>query len=189
LPPYGIRETTNWLKSIAAQLGLNAEVILRNETEFVERRLIPQLKRLTLRHRLKGIPFAIFAEASACLSIASFLEGYLGLEPVFLGLKTVGQNTNALLDKILSESNYTPQVLLKPDGLEIQKTLKATEPQLLLGSSLEKFWAYDADVSSAFIGISYPVADEIMLTERPFVGYKGVLTIAEKVINAVCFRK
>lgn len=199
LPPYGLRETTSWLQLVAAQLGLplseakglDVEKIVRRETEAVERRLIPQLKRLTLRHHLKGVPFAIFAEAPACLSIASFLEEYLGLEPVLLGLKTVGQNTNprpkgrGYLDKVLAQSNYTPKVLLKPDGFETQEALKATEPQLLLGSSLEQFLAYDAGVSSAFVGISYPVADEIMLTERPFVGYKGVLTITEKVINAV----
>jgi nitrogenase molybdenum-iron protein beta chain len=197
LPPYGMRETTSWLQSLAAQLdlpsseakGLNVEKIVRDETEAVERRLIPQLKRLTLRYRLKGVPFAIFAEVPACLSIASFLEEYLGLEPVLLGVKTVGQNTNKLLNKVLAQSNYTPKVLLKPDGFETQEALKTTEPQLLLGSSLEKFLAYDAGVSSAFVGISYPVADEIMLTERPFVGYRGVLTIAEKVINAVCFKK
>ena len=186
LPPYGLRGTTNWLKSVAAKLGLNVEEIVRSETEALERRLIPQLKRLTARHRLKGVPFAIFAEGPACFSIASFLEEYLGLEPVLLGLKTIGQNTNALLDKVASESNYTPQVLLKPDGFEIQKSLTSTEPQLLLGSSLEKFLAHDAGLSPAFVGTSYPVADEIMLTERPFVGYKGVLTIAEKIINAVC---
>jgi len=186
LPPYGLWETTSWLQLLAAQLDLNFEKIIRDETEAVERRLIPQLKRLTTRHRLKGVPFAIFAEAPACLAIASFLEEYLGLEPVLLGLKTVGKNTNALLDKILAESNYKPQVLLKPDGFETQEVLKTTEPKLLLGSSLEKFLAYDAGVSTAFVGISYPVADEIMLTERPFVGYKGVLTITEKVINEVC---
>jgi len=188
LPPYGLRQTMNWLKSIASRLGLNAETIVHNETESVERRLIPQLKRLTARHRLRGVPFAIFAEGPACLSIASFLEEYLGLEPVLLGIKTVGQNTNALLDKVLADSNYTPQVLLKPDGFETQEALKATEPQLLLGSSLEKFLGYDAGISPTFVGISYPVADEIMLTERPFVGYKGVLTIAEKVINKVCLK-
>ena len=150
LPPYGLRGTTSWLQSVAAQLGLNVEKIVRGEIEAVERRLIPRLKRLTLRHRLKGVSFAIFAEAPACLSIASFLEEYLGLEPVLLGVKTVGQNANSnskgqsYLDKVLAQSNYKPQVLLKPDGFETQEALKTTEPQLLLGSSLEQFLAYNA---------------------------------------------
>jgi nitrogenase molybdenum-iron protein alpha/beta subunit len=186
--PYGLQQTTNWLNSIALHFGLNVENVIDEEKRFVEDHLLPKLRQLVYRHRLKGIAFAIFADSPLCLSVSSFLEEYLGLEPVLLGLKTVGENTESLANELLAKSYYRPQILKEPDGMEIQEALHLTKPELLLGSSFERFIAHSVGLSPEFVGISYPVADEVILTDNPFAGYRGVLTLAEKVINAVCFK-
>ncbi|MBI2875987.1 MAG: nitrogenase component 1 [Candidatus Tectomicrobia bacterium] len=184
--PYGIRNTTGWLRQIAEALGMDATGPLREEIEGITSRVYPYLARYLSGGTLKGLPVAIFADGSMVLALADFLAEYLGLDPVLLGWKTVGRGTEGLLQRFSQERRLEPRVLRRPDLEEIAQGLRETSPELILGSGFEQWAAREAGLAGVpFLRIASPIWDQLILSERPFLGYKGVLFWIEEILNAL----
>lgn len=181
LPPYGMQNTQEWLRAISTLLGVSVDWFIEDENRRIREKVIPRLSRISMVRRIKGLSVAILAEGSVALSLASFLYDYLGLEPVFLGLKTFSAGVERLVKGFLQTTNLNPLILTNYDLYDVQQALTETEPELILGSSLEK----GLHPHTPFINISYPVWDKVILTERPFLGYQGVLTLLEELLNAI----
>lgn len=185
-PPYGIRNTTLWMRQIARALGMDLAGPLRDEVDWILFRVNPFLTRYLSGGVLKGLPVAIFADGSTTLALADFLVEYLGLDPVLLGLKTAGRRTEGLLKQFSEERRLGPRVLWRPDIEEIAEGLRESAPELILGSGFEQWAAREAGLAGVpFIRISSPIWDQLILSERPFIGYKGVLFWVEEILNAL----
>lgn len=181
LPPYGIQNTQEWLRAIGSVLDMSVENFIEEEERRIREKVFPRLSRVSMARKIKGLPVAIFAEGSVVLSLASFFYEYLGLEPVILGLKTYTSGIGELVKEFLQTTGLNPLILTNYDLYSVQQALAENGPELILGSSLEKGF----QPSTPFINISYPVWDKVILTERPFLGYQGILTLLEEVLNAI----
>ena len=181
LPPYGTQNTQEWLRAIASVLGVSADGFIEDEARRLREKVRPRLSRISMARRIRGLSVAIFAEGSAALSLASFFYDYLGLEPALLGLKTYSPGVEKLVKDFLQTTGLNPLILTNYDLYGVQQALAETEPELILGSSLEK----GLRPHTPFINIGYPVWDKVILTERPFLGYQGVLTLLEELLNAI----
>jgi nitrogenase molybdenum-iron protein beta chain len=57
---------------------------------------------------------------------------------------------------------------------------------LIFGSSFEKRIA--SELSASLLRISYPVIDQISLSNLPYAGFFGIATISENIINSILNR-
>ena len=184
--PYGLRNTTFWLRQVASALEMDIETLLEEEIEAISSRVFPYLARYLGGGTLKGLPVAVCADGSVSLALADFLAEYLGLDPVLVGLKTAGPSAERLVRKLSEEYHAEPQILWAPDLDELAENLRETGPELILGSGFEHLAAQKAGLGDLpFIRISLPIWDQLILSERPFIGTRGVLSLIEEILNAL----
>lgn len=184
--PYGLRNTALWLRQVARALEMDAEGPLQQEIETISRRVYPYLARYLGGGALKGLPVAVCADGSVALALADFLAEYLGMDPVLLGVKTAGPGVEGLVRRFSEEHSAEPLVLWEPDLEEVAEGLRKTAPELILGSGFERLAAQEVGLGEVpFIRLSFPIWDQLILSERPFIGTKGVLSLAEEILNAL----
>jgi nitrogenase molybdenum-iron protein beta chain len=57
---------------------------------------------------------------------------------------------------------------------------------LILGSSFEKRIA--SELQASLVRVSYPVLDQISLSDLPYAGFFGIAPICESIINSILNR-
>ncbi len=71
------------------------------------------------------------------------------------------------------------------DDQEVKQIYARLQSGLLLGSSEEKVLLLQNGVTGvAFVPITYPVLDEILLIDVPFMGLRGALYMVQRLWNA-----
>ncbi len=182
--PFGLRLSEEWFSSIADFFHLSHESL-----ELTSRRVRGEcFQTLSKRSRtstiLRGAPFAIFGDSSQVFPLTTFLYEYLGLYPALIGLKEVGKNSyDALLEFIASNSLDT-SVLIKPNQFETIDCIKEQLPMFVFGSNIEEQLLLMLEDPPEFIPISYPNNGRTLLTMRPLIGFQGVFTLVEDVLNS-----
>ncbi|MBI2939362.1 MAG: nitrogenase component 1 [Chloroflexi bacterium] len=186
--PYGLPATEAWLRRVGEALGLpsaRVDAALATETAAVRRRIASPLAVLDRTNPLKGRSVAVFGEAGPAVALASFLVEYLGLHLALLGLKSGGLVAEAQLRRLEEDLGPVPRVLREPSLTAVREALAEIRPDLILGSSFERSAARDAGLSpDHFVDFGYPLWHRIVVAERPFVGYRGTLTLVEDILNA-----
>ena len=76
--------------------------------------------------------------------------------------------------------------MIEPDRWDMNRALKASGVSLIFGSSFEKKIA--SELQASLVRISYPVIDEISLSDMPFIGFSGIAHLCEKIINSILTR-
>jgi len=182
--PFGIYAAESFLEKVAEFFGIPKKPI-EEESKRVRMRCYPVLARASsVRGLPKGTTFGIFGESSQVVPLVWFLHDYLGMYPVVIGLKEVGEKSKRLLEMFLRERDIDSLVLSIPNILELEEALRATHPKIILGSSLEERLAKSIWRSPPpFVGISFPVWGKVTITHRPFIGFRGVLALVEDIIN------
>ena len=105
--------------------------------------------------------------------------------PVVIGLKEVGAASYESLKSYLTVNSLDTPVLFNPDQYELLNYLNRTKPALILGSSVERKISMLMDLHVEFIPFSFPYYEKYMLTNRPLIGFNGVLTIIEDILNTL----
>jgi len=186
--PYGLAATEAWLRGVGEALGLpmaRVEATLAAEAAAIRRRIVPPLAALDRTRPLKGRTVAVFAEAAPAVALSAFLVDYLGLDLALLGLKSGGPVAEAQLRRLEGDLGPVARVLREPDLATTRATLAEVRPDLVFGSGFERSAALDAGLpASCCVDFGYPLWHRAVVTERPFVGYRGVLTLVEDVLNA-----
>lgn len=183
--PVGLESTGEWLHHLAQRLGLDRGRAIAREEKKVKAHVLPKISSFGQVRLFRGMNTAVFADASMALALTRFLVRSLGVRPVLLGLKSVGPHTEPLLQRLLMEEGIHPRVLYTPDILETRRALEEIRPELILGSTFEKLIALEMDPPiQAFVHVSYPVWDHAIVADLPFLGYRGVSTIVQEVLNA-----
>jgi light-independent protochlorophyllide reductase B subunit len=175
--PYGIEGTDGFLRAILAHLGRGQE-FCGEEGESVRRRIIPYLEDLDRKGRLGGAAAALFGRPSLAIPLGRWLYEYLGVLPVVIGLKgsAVWEDWQKEAGPLAGET----RLLFNPHPLAVQEAWAEARPDLIFGSALERPWA-----PGAFIEVDYPM--QPLLTMRPFLGYRGVLTLVEEIYHALMY--
>lgn len=184
-PPIGLESTNDWLLAVTRALGMDCKKEIEREEKKVKESILPKISSFGQVRLFRGLSTAIFADASMAISLTRFLVRSLGIRPVLIGLKSIGPNTDLLLNRLLEEENINPVILRIPDILDIKRALNDIRPELIMGSTFEKLIAFEMEPPiNAFVHIAYPVWDYNIIAELPFLGYKGVYTIVQDVLNA-----
>jgi light-independent protochlorophyllide reductase B subunit len=183
--PYGISTSETWFKTIADFFSISNEIITL-ESNRVRKKCYPALVRASsLTDALRGLPFALFGDSSQVYSLMTFLYEYIGMLPVAIGLKEVGpKNFKSLKNYITQKLPSTP-ILVNPDQYELIDCFNQTTPSVLLGGSIEKSISSMLQKPPQFIPITFPYHEKITLTNRPLIGFNGVLTLVEDIVNAL----
>jgi nitrogenase molybdenum-iron protein alpha/beta subunit len=186
--PYGLPFAEAWLRRVGEAIGVPEAQLasaLVQEAQEVRRRIVPALAAVDRARPLKGLTAAVFGEGSAGVALAGFLTEYLGLEVVLLGLKAEGPEVAARLKLLESAGQAAMRVLWRPDLTDVRTALSHARPDIVFGSSLEREAAGEVGIStSRCVDFGYPLWHRMVVTPRPFVGYRGTLTLVEDVVNA-----
>ena len=155
--PYGVHGSEAFLRQVAAALpGGEAASAVRT----IRRRVRPVLARMSVYLRLLyGMPTAILGDTVRCEGLRAFLADELGMDPV---VYHVGGRTDreALYDQ--AAARHVP---------------------LLFGNSFDCGWCDEH--GAALVRVFYPVFDEIVFSERSFLGVEGFYTLTETIINVL----
>ncbi|NLF88077.1 hypothetical protein GX563_04555 [Candidatus Bathyarchaeota archaeon] len=181
--PYGLSASEIWFKDIAGFFKLTDEPI-NTESARIRKKCYPTLLRATaINNHLRGLPFGIFGDSSQVTSVTAFLYEYLGMCPVVVGVKEVGANSLDMLKTYLAENSLETKILVNPDQYELADCLNETTPRLVFGGRIEEKIVLSLKFPAQFIPFSFPYYDRVNLTSRPIVGFNGVLTLVEEIIN------
>jgi nitrogenase molybdenum-iron protein beta chain len=182
--PYGLTNSERWFKAVADKLKLSSQSVAL-ESKRVRMKCYPALSRATsTANNIRGSSFAIFGDSSQVVSLVIFLYQYLGMYPSAIGLREICAQSIRTLKSFLSDNSLDCQVLFSPDQYEIVDALNQYNPSLVLGSGIEEHLCPMLKEPVSFIPISFPYYEKIQLTMRPLVGFNGVLTIVEEIINS-----
>jgi Nitrogenase molybdenum-iron protein, alpha and beta chains len=181
--PYGLSPSEVWFKAVADYFSLPHDLIT-SESLRIRKKCYPSLRFATsINNQLKGLPFAIFGDSSQVFSIVSFLYEYLGMYPIVVGIKELGSKSYVSLKNYLAEKNLDSTVLINPDQYELLELLNEAKPRIVFGSRVEEAVCLMLKNTPSFIPITFPHYDNVILTSRPLIGFNGVLTLVEEIIN------
>lgn len=179
--PFGTKKTVEFLENVAK--GLNKEVdneLVSKEIELVRN----GIERICLfLQGIYGMPVAVIGESGRAFDLATFLSDELGLNVKILAISSKNFITS---DMIEDGNGYFEKLLIEPDRFEMEEAVKGAGVSAVFGSTFEKQIACDLDVP--LIRFSYPVLDQIAITDAPYAGFRGTLHLCETVLNAIITR-
>ncbi|MDR2699833.1 MAG: nitrogenase component 1 [Nitrososphaerota archaeon] len=187
--PYGLSASEKWFSAVADFFGLSSKVITVEYGRVRQKCRNALLSVSSSANDLRGTPFAIFGDSSQVYALMTFFYEYLGLLPVVLGVKEVGAENFECLKNYVAQNLPNTALLVNPDQYELIDCFNQTMPYLLFGSSIEKNISLTFQKPPQFIPITFPYYEKTILTHRPIVGFNGVLTIVEDIINAIAYAK
>ncbi|NMW18885.1 MAG: oxalate:formate antiporter [Chlorobiaceae bacterium] len=182
-------------------VGNAASILLRRLTdrleldpirteEFITReesRLNQQFARLADSYYRAGFQreFALVGESAQVIGIGEFLVNSFGMLPRTLVItdnpsESIQEALDSRLMAILP--GYCTDVLFSEDQSEIHDVVRAGQPGIILGSSLEQEVAVELGVP--FLALSFPLFDRIVL-ERAYAGYRGAAALLEDLGSAM----
>jgi light-independent protochlorophyllide reductase B subunit len=183
--PYGLTVSEQWFTAVADFFKIPKDAIT-SESKRVRMKCYPAILRATsLNNNLRGLPFGIFGDSSQVAAVVPFVYEYLGIYPVVIGVKEVGSKSFASLQSYLAVNSLDTVVLVNPDQYEVLDILNKTGAAIVFGSSVEEKVSKLADSPPEFIPFSFPYYDTILLTMRPLMGFNGVLTFVENILNSL----
>jgi light-independent protochlorophyllide reductase B subunit len=182
--PFGLSPSEAWFGAVADFFHLSHKP-LDLKSRHVRAKCYPALLRTSVvNNTLRGVPFAIFGDSSQVLSVVTFLYEYLGLYPVVIGLREVGPKSYGALQKYAAANSLDTSIIVNPDQYEIMDCINERKPVLVFGSSIEEYLSMMLEEPPEFIPLSFPYNEKTLLTMRPLIGFNGVLTLVEDILNS-----
>jgi nitrogenase molybdenum-iron protein beta chain len=181
--PIGIELTTALVEDVLSALGLATDErlgALRAEAETAREIM------------LRGFDFskvmitsgraAIIGESSRAIALTNFLLNELGMRSTLVALTNrPDEGELELLERILKKRGNRARVLVDQDGETVRRQLVETRPNIVFGRSTDRVVELP---KTAFITWQFPATDRFVVYDRPYLGYKGVASIVDDVINA-----
>jgi nitrogenase molybdenum-iron protein beta chain len=176
--PFGTKKTVEFLENVAE--GISKEVdneLVSKEIELVRN----GIERICLfLQGIYGMPVAVIGESGRAFDLATFLSDELGLNVKIL----VVSSKNYLTSDMIEDGNgHFEKLLIEPDRFEMEEAVKGAGVSAVFGSTFEKKMAYE--LNAPLIRISYPVLDQVSITDAPYAGFRGTLHLCETILNAI----
>lgn len=176
--PFGVKKTTEFIELVANRLGREIE------SELIEREV--KLVRAGIERvcmflqGLYDMPVAVIGESGRAFDLAEFLSDELGLNVSVLAISGKNYLTS---DRIEDGNGHFGDVFIEPDRFEMNDLIKGAGVSMIFGSTFEKHLS--SEIGAPLIRVSYPVIDEVSITDAPYAGFRGTLHLCETIINAV----
>jgi len=180
LPPYGIEGSLHWLKTLGQTMWMDEQSLqgIQGEANTLSKKLRTNIRDI---ERLWGDLQFERTLVAAPSSVALGLSQALRLEWADTGSLTV-----VLHDGIPSCSIPDGMDIVdgQKDSMQIEGLLTNLAAGLLLGSSHEKAILQQRAVPNVICqNIALPVCDEVILSDRPFMGLRGACHMNERLWN------
>lgn len=181
--PYGMQNTLKWVELLAQyEPSIDISAVKHAVDDKIRSFEYAQLGLMT--NYIVSTSVAIVAEPCRSFSLARFLAQEIGVSIAAIAVTESDPRTIEWLRKSLrSIGQDSCELLIDADAHELHSMLEKVQPSIIYGSSFEK---YIADkIGASLIKINYPVNDQVIITERPYMGISGINVIMEDFINAL----
>ena len=174
--PFGLNNSIEFLNCVTT--GLNKETnhdFISAEKEKIKERV----ERIFLF--LQGIydtSVAVVGDGGRAFDFARFLSDELGL---YVKVLAVTSRNHVSSDN--TKCDYAESLLMEPDRFEMNEEIRKKGVEMIFGSSMEKKLAHE--LGAPLVRIFYPIIDEVSVSDAPYAGFRGVLQLTEKVVNAI----
>ncbi len=145
--------------------SVGAQEILEHDIPLAEEKIVAACDRYLKRFDPPGA--ALFGQCRMMQEIALMVEKYLDADILVVGSRNAPVTGRFRVERAR-------------DYESVSDILSQTEPDLVLGSSFEKY-AYPR---AAFVGVTPPLRGIVRLHSRPLAGIEGALAIFESILNA-----
>ncbi len=187
LSPFGVEGTDRWGREVARAMGVSAEP-WEAMSRRTRQKAVRALSRFATRTGLpRGVPYGVIGDSSQAAAWLLFLTDYLGMRPVVVALHEVGTRSLKFIEYFLRERGLSPALLLRPDQYQLQDAFRAHAPWVVFGGGFEEqiLFSWPKEQRPLFIETAYPGWRSVRLTHRPLMGWGGVLTLVEELINTL----
>ena len=176
--PFGVKKTTEFVEIVAEGLGRDIESeLIDREVELVRE----GVERVCMfLQGLYDMPVAVIGEGGRAFDLAEFLSDELGINVSLLAISGKNHLTS---DRLEDGNGHFGDVLIEPDRFEMNNLIKDAGVSAIFGSTFEKHLS--SELNAPLIRVSYPVIDEVSITDSPYAGFRGTLHLCETIINAV----
>ena len=171
--PYGLNGTLEFLNLLNEHVNIDFEFVEKEKKEVIK---TVEKVQFYLKG-FYGMSSAVVGDYKA-FGFAKFLSDEIGFD-----IDTLGVSKFYNIDSKIKEINDIVENIVIDDRKELEDKIMENNIEILFGSSYEKKIAQNKNIS--LIRFSYPVVDEISLSNTPLAGFKGVPTIIERIINEI----
>ncbi len=169
--PIGVGATRDFIREVAVLAGLDPEATLsRIEAEVGSR--LPWYSRSVDSTYLTGKRVFIFGDATHAIAAARVASKELGFEVVGLGT----YSREFARDVRAAAALYGLEALITDDYLEVEEAIGAVQPELVLGTQMERNIAKKLGLACAVISAPVHVQDFPARTS-PQMGFEGANVI------------
>ena len=160
----GLDATSETFERLAASVDEVDPRPIREEVAWADARIQKACEKYLRRFDPPGV--AIAAQSAYATYAADLLDRYLGADITCIAARNdTGEGSTA---------THTT------DFAALRDMITAAEPDLIVGSSYERSIVPDA----AFVGLTSPLRDRVLLSSRTIVGVEGALQMMDEVLNA-----
>lgn len=179
--PIGVKYTDNFISALEIITGNNISDKLSEERGL----LIDSLR--DAHKYLYNQKIAIYGYDDFVISFLSFaLE--IGLTPVLCASSDCNPNFEKTIQSLLpKELKNKTKAINNVDFMNIEKQIKKTKPDLLLGNS--KGYKISKKYSIPLIRVGFPIHDRFGAQRLINVGYKGALNLLDRIVNVILEKK
>jgi nitrogenase molybdenum-iron protein alpha/beta subunit len=179
--PYGLIKSTEFLEKIACALGRTVDP---GVMEKEKKRIKQTVERAHMFFQgIYSMPVAVVGESGRAFDLSEFLGNELGLDVKLLAISSCNSATP---EKAKMTGARYKNLMIEPDRWEMNRALESSGVSLIFGSSFEKRVA--SQLQSSLVRVSYPVLDQISLSDLPFAGFSGIAPLCETIINSILTR-
>lgn len=190
----GISGTSRWLRAVGQALGLPSDRVEASIRLREERVRKPLAK---MAGRWRGLRIAVFADAAMAVGLVELLTE-LGCQVVLVGLRGGSLGGRAAFDGARERAHLAHlegcEVLERPSLARIRQAvgerLAAGQLHGVIGSATElgpvrSLPREDLGPAAPFLlELGFPCRDFHCLTQVPFMGYGGVVAMAQRLLTA-----
>lgn len=172
-PPFGFEGTAQWLREVAAALGLEgkAQRFIQGE----ERRVYPRLSQAD--QYLTGRRVASHADPTVAIG-ATRLAAELGMEPVLTSFSSASDLCAGYLKEVGERFGFSPRLLVD-DNISFKQQARELKVEVIFGSTLHHEIA--VELGAYLYAVNYPTTHVLRIYDTPMMGYDGVLFVAQQV--------
>jgi len=177
--PYGLVGTKKFVRHIGMMLGVDPDLLDKKLQGEKERALQSLRNARPYLPALYGLPVAISADLPQATGMARFLSLEVGAN-----IETIHVTSSPPSgDGVSQLRDICPEILVEDSWDKFDTLLKNTEIELIFGTDLEKPIFQNRGVPLMLF--SYPTTSRVALTSSPYMGFRGVLTLMEEMVNLI----
>ena len=165
--PIGVGATRRFIEEVAALAGTDSRALLAAENSR-----LPWYSRSVDANYLTGKRVFIFGDATHAVAAAAIASGELGFSVVGLGT----YSREYARDVRTAAALYGVEPLISDDYLEVEAAIAASQPDLVLGTQMERHIAKRLGVPCAVISAPVHVQD-FPARRAPQMGFEGANVI------------